>query len=68
MPEAILFDDNDRLLSPRELAAYLGLPVATLYQYRYRGEGPPGYKIGRHVRYRWTDVQAWLAEQADDRR
>ncbi len=66
MPDANL--DEDRLLSPRELAAYLGLPVATLYQYRYRGEGPPGYKIGRHVRYRWSDVQVWLAKQADDRR
>ncbi len=66
MPDATL--DDNRLLSPRELAAYLGLPVATLYQYRYRGEGPPGYKIGGHGRYRWSDVQAWLAEQADDRR
>lgn len=66
MPDANL--DEDRLLSPHELAAYLGLPVATLYQYRYRGEGPPGYKIGRHVRYRWSDVQVWLAKQADDRR
>ncbi len=29
MPDATLSDDNDRLLSPGELAAYLGLPVAT---------------------------------------
>jgi len=43
-----------------ELAAYLDLPEATLYQWRYRGEGPPSIKVGRHVRYRLRDVDAWL--------
>ncbi len=58
--------DVDLLLSPAELADYLGVPVQTVYQWRHRGEGPPGYRVGRHVRYRWSDVQAWLDEQADD--
>lgn len=56
----------DPLLSPTELAAYLAIPVQTIYQWRHRGEGPPGYRVGRHVRYRWRDIQAWLAEQTDD--
>lgn len=29
-------DRNDRLLSPAELAEYLGVPVQTIYQWRYR--------------------------------
>lgn len=58
--------DVDQLLSPAELADYLGVPVQTIYQWRYRGEGPPGYRVGRHVRYRWSDIQAWLDDQADD--
>lgn len=51
---------DQRLLSPQELASYLGVPVRTLYQWRYKGLGPPGLRIGRHVRYRPEDVEAWL--------
>lgn len=58
--------DVDRLLSPAELADYLGIPLQTLYQWRHRGEGPPGYRIGRHVRYRSSDIRAWLDDQTDD--
>lgn len=57
---------SDRLLSPDELSEYLGIPVQTIYQWRHRGLGPRGHRIGRHVRYRWDDVQAWLATRADD--
>jgi len=39
--------------------------VQTIYQWRHRRDGPPGYRVGRHVRYRWTDVQAWLEDQTD---
>lgn len=57
--------DTSPLVSPKELAAHLGMPVATIYQWRYRGEGPPGFKFGNHVRYRWADVEAWIAAHAD---
>lgn len=53
------------LLSPEQLAAELGIPVATVYAWRYRGTGPRGIKVGRHVRYRITDVDAWLEAHAD---
>jgi excisionase family DNA binding protein len=56
-------DRHDRLLSVRDLAEYLGVPVTTLYQWRYRSEGPTGFRVGRHLRYRWTDVQEWIEEQ-----
>jgi excisionase family DNA binding protein len=51
------------LLSTQELAAYLDLPVATLYAWRYRGHGPSGFRVGRHVRYRQSDVDRWINEQ-----
>ena len=53
------------LLSPEQLAEYLGVPLATVYRWRARKTGPRGLRVGRHVRYRWADVQAWLDRQSD---
>jgi excisionase family DNA binding protein len=50
-------------LSPEELAEELGIPVGTIYQWRYRNVGPPVHKIGRHLRFRRSDVEAWLEQQ-----
>jgi excisionase family DNA binding protein len=55
----------DRLISAQELAEYLEIPVATLYTWRYRNAGPRGFRVGRHLRYRWTDVKAWIENQLD---
>jgi excisionase family DNA binding protein len=50
-----------------DLSTMLGVPVDTLYGWRHRGEGLRGYSVGRHVRYRRSNVEAWLEEQADRR-
>jgi excisionase family DNA binding protein len=52
-----------RLLTVQELAEILQVSVKTIYTWRYRGEGPPGVVVGRHLRFRAADVVAWL----DDR-
>jgi len=49
--------------TPESLAEHLQIPIATIYQWRYRGEGPPGFRVGRHVRFRTADVAAWVEEQ-----
>jgi excisionase family DNA binding protein len=53
----------ERLLSVEEVAEWLAVPVGTVYAWRYRGCGPASYKVGRHVRFRREDVEAWLADQ-----
>lgn len=58
----------DRLLSVQQLADYLGVPVATLYQWRWRREGPPGFRVGRHVRYRSSDIEDWVERRLKDLR
>ncbi len=56
----------DRLLSVTQLAELLGVPVPTLYKWRSQGQGPASLKVGRYVRYRPADVQAWLDTLAKD--
>lgn len=51
---------DEQLRTPEEVAAFLQVPLATLYAWRYRSEGPPAIKIGRHLRYRARDVERWL--------
>jgi excisionase family DNA binding protein len=58
---------NDKLLSLTDLSEILGIPVHTLYRWRHNGDGPAGYWVGLHVRYRREAVEAWLQQQADKR-
>lgn len=53
------------LLSPQELADYLGVPLATVYVWNTRDSGPRKLRVGKHVRYRVSDVDKWLEERAD---
>jgi excisionase family DNA binding protein len=57
----------ERLMTLTGLSDMLGVPVATLYGWRHRGEGPRGYRVGRHVRYRRVEVEDWLRTQTDTR-
>jgi excisionase family DNA binding protein len=57
---------RDRLMSLTDVSEMLGIPVHTLYRWRYKGHGPAGYRVGRHVRYRREAVEAWLEQQADE--
>jgi len=53
---------------PQELADYLGIPLATVYNWRAHGRGPRGYRVGRGVRYRLGDVEEWLEQNSDENR
>lgn len=52
------------LAEPHEVAEYLRVPEKTLSQWRYLRTGPKWSKVGRHVRYRWSDVDAWVESKA----
>ncbi len=67
-PEMEAAGSFDRLLGPRDIADWLDVPLQTVYAWRHRGEGPPGLKIWRHVRYRRDAVEKWIAAQADPKR
>lgn len=53
------------LLDIDELAAYLGVPVSTIYDWRTRGLGPAAHRFGKHLKFAASDVRAWVDQQRD---
>jgi excisionase family DNA binding protein len=51
----------ERLWGVQDVAEYLDVPAQTVYQWRTKGYGPPGVRVGRYVKYRPEDVRAWVA-------
>ena len=49
-----------RLLSVQEVAELLQVPVKTIYQWRYRGEGPRPMRLGKYLRFDPADVAVWI--------
>jgi predicted DNA-binding transcriptional regulator AlpA len=47
-----------------QAAAYLGMKVSTLRQWRFLSKGPVYLKIGRSCRYRQADLDAFLERSA----
>jgi predicted DNA-binding transcriptional regulator AlpA len=52
-----------QVVNTRAAAAFTGLAVATLNNMRVAGGGPRYLKLGRAVRYRIADLDAWLSER-----
>ncbi|RPE40742.1 helix-turn-helix protein [Streptomyces sp. Ag109_O5-1] len=49
-------------LTPEDLVTLLRLPsVETVYQWRRKGIGPRGFRVGRYLRFDPDDVRAWVA-------
>lgn len=57
----------ERLMTLPEVATYLGVPEKTIYKWRSCDSGPRGIRVGRYVRWRSRDVEAWLERQSDPR-
>jgi excisionase family DNA binding protein len=57
---------NNKLMPTAEAADYLKMARSTLAKARLHGTGPRFIKIGRAVRYRRADLDAWInARYAD---
>ena len=55
------------VLTLSQLATQLGVTVQTLYDLRSQGRGPRGFRVGRELRFRVSEVDAWLDQlEADD--
>lgn len=57
----------ERLVNIDELAEQLGLSKATLYRWRSTGyDMPKGIKIGGHVRWHQSTIDAWIEEKVEN--
>lgn len=62
--QAVNAPSCERLWNTDDVAAFLGVPVQTLYCWRMTGEGPPAFKLGKHLRFDPDAVRAWLLGKA----
>jgi excisionase family DNA binding protein len=53
------------LLTERETAKLLNCSVAFLRRFRLIRQGPPFIKLGRLVRYRVQDLEAYITENTE---
>ncbi len=60
----------DGVLSLSELCEQLQVSAQTIYDLRSQGRGPRGFRVGRELRFRVSEIEAWLTrlESEDDRR
>ena len=58
------FDPNE-WLTPDYITRDLQVPMNTWYQWRTAGKAPKAIKVGKHVRVRRRDYEAWLATLTD---
>jgi len=58
---------RNRLWTVQDVAEYLvGVPVGTLYDWRCKGYGPKGKRVGRYLRYEEDVVRQWFAQLDGD--
>lgn len=57
----------DPLMTIDQAAEYLAVPKSTLYTWRTRrpGFGPRAIKLGGTIRYRRSDLDAWIEAHAE---
>ncbi|MFH8467384.1 helix-turn-helix transcriptional regulator [Streptomyces sp. NPDC017991] len=53
----------DRYLTPDDIAEIFEVPTETVYQWRRKRTGPPGFRIGKYVRYDPADVRAYVDQR-----
>lgn len=56
-------NDDDPLMTTAEVGLAYRRPEGTIRQWRHKGYGPRGFRVGGLVMYRSSEVARWLREQ-----
>mgnify|MGYP003114781027 FL=1 len=54
------------ILTINDLCELLSVTPKTVHGWRYRGIGPTSFKAGKHVRYKRSDVEAWIEQNTQE--
>lgn len=54
-------------MSTRQAAAYLGYALQTLYNKVDEKGGPPVHRIGRTLKFRRSELDAWVAGRKQEK-
>ncbi len=65
MTEKVPGNGLEPMLTTKELADYLGVAPQAIHDLRTAGRGPRGIKVGRELRFRTSEIQAWLDRMAE---
>lgn len=59
---------SGRHLTVEEVSERLGISPKTIYSWRARRPpfGPPAFKVGKYLRWRPADIEAWIAQNRDE--
>jgi len=57
----------DELLTVEDVAQLTRSTRAAIYQWRRRGNGPKGVRVGNKVLFRHQDIEAWLESRAESK-
>lgn len=52
------------LVSHTFASNYLDVSPATLHAWNHKGSGPRSYRVGKHRKYRVSDLDLWLEGRA----
>lgn len=60
--------NDDEIKTSNEVADRLKIKPKTLSEWRSKGKGPKFFRVGstRTIRYRESDIKAWLDSQSED--
>ncbi|MFD0915012.1 helix-turn-helix transcriptional regulator [Pseudahrensia aquimaris] len=61
-----LTSSNDRLVTRKEAAAFLGFTPKTLANWASSGEGPDFILIRNRARYKISNLYRWIEEKGKD--
>jgi predicted DNA-binding transcriptional regulator AlpA len=53
------------LVPLEQVLDYTGLTPSGFYSMRHRGAGPPAYRFGKRLMFKWSDVENWAESHRD---
>ena len=56
----------EQVVSLTELCDSLHVSAQTIYDLRSQGRGPRGFRVGRELRFRVSEIEAWLARMESE--